>query len=435
MHTPGWIPQLEPFPCECRSGENRKGENKETDMRTAENRKTGEQGIESRKSRNPEDRKADNNKINNYKHFNFFHHMKKLLLLAGLAVAAMVSCTKNETFSNGQEETPISFTPFTATQTKSSPVDGTALPTNDTGDFRVYGWYQGNTITSFNPAEAYTTYMNDVLCKYTEKQTTPKEKSWLPESTYFWPKNGKLTFSAYYPATLTGAISVDAKTGIQIKDYSITNAADQVDVMYSNRAFDKTSSTGTSGNFDGVDIVFNHALAAADFKIQTDVNYGSDAIKVYGIKLENASSKGTFNEGYTNGTATERATAAWTGQDMPTTYTVLSSENGQAPTTTLAKTGATMLLLPQDFTDDVKISVSYGIKYKDGATDTYLPQTAEFKLKGTKVAADDGNGAEITGWEMGKWYHYTLTFTLDKIYFAPSVSDWDDVTVGGMTIN
>ena len=349
--------------------------------------------------------------------------MKKLLLLAGLAVAATVSCTKNETFENGQDGSLISFLPLTSMQTKSSPVDGTALPENETGNFRVYGWYQDKKeSTSFDPEKAHTLYMNNVLCQYTAGATETHQKSWLPENTYFWPKDGKLTFSAYYPATMQNVI-VDEKTGISLTDYTIDDAANQVDFMYSNRAFDKTASTGTSTVYDGVDIVFNHALAAADFAIKTDADYGT-AITVDNITLINAFSKGSFKEGYTNGTAAETPKATWSSQSAAKEYTVFS--DAKQVTTDLTAVGNTMILLPQDFSDDVKISVSYRIKYKNGNDFSDFPQTAEFQLKGAN--------AEIKGWEMGKWYHYTLTFTLDKIHFAPSVSDWDDVTVGGMTI-
>lgn len=355
--------------------------------------------------------------------------MKKSFIFAACAVVAMASCTKNEVFVSEQNASKISFLPLAATQTKSSPVTEYV---EGTGSFNVYAWYQSTALSAnFDPSLTYTTYMANVTCSYKENVTSPLQKTWEPSSVYFWPKNGKLTFSAYYPATET--VSVTADKGITVKDYTIADATNQVDLMFSNRAFDKTSSTATDGTagkvYDGVDLVFNHALAAADFAVKTKADYGANAIKVYTIEIVDALSKGDFAEGYSTGKETDAPTAAWSNQSTNATYTVHSGTSASTivvPTETAATAGETCILLPQDFSDAVKVKVTYGIKFLDGTTEKWLQQTAEFPLKGTKDAKDD---TTINGWEMGKWYHYTLTFSLDTVYFAPSVTDWEDVNV------
>ena len=366
--------------------------------------------------------------------------MRKFLFLAGAVILAMTSCDKTEGVLNTRKsDSAISFRPLAAVQTKSDPI--TKYGT-ETGDFCVYAWYQATeksaTFTPVNNTntsqpENYTLYMNKVTCTYTpgDKDANEGTGSWMPSTTYYWPKNGKLTFSAYYPADAN--VHVDAIKGITISDYTIKNAADgQVDLMFSDRVFDRVSSTETDDNkdYDGVDIVFNHALAAADFSIKTNADYGDAAIKVYGVKIVDAFSKGDFAEGYTTGAKTDELNTGWSGQNTKATYAVTKSGNTLIPTTTVVRAGETCILLPQEFSDDVKVVVSYGIKYKDGAADKYLQQTAEFPLKGTK----DVNGHAIDGWEMGKWYHYNFTFTLDEIYFAPSVDDWDEVTVNPIEV-
>lgn len=60
--------------------------------------------------------------------------MKKFLLISGLAVAAMVSCTKNEVYVSENNDAQISFKPLSATQTKSDPI---TKYVEATGDFRV----------------------------------------------------------------------------------------------------------------------------------------------------------------------------------------------------------------------------------------------------------------------------------------------------------
>ena len=359
---------------------------------------------------------------------------KDLILLAGLAVAAMSACTQNEEALKTSSESVISFQPLAAVQTKANPIKDYV---EETGDFRVYAWYQKTEISnSFDPTKTYTSYMSDVLCKYEsgDKDTGEGENTWMPESTYYWPKNGKLTFSAYYPESARGTVHVDPTIGITATGYTVENASSQVDLMYSNRVFDRVSTTQTDDNkkYDGVDIVFNHALAAADFnvKVVDGANYASDAIKVYNIDVIDALSTGDFTEGYTTGKKDETPKASWACKDdSEKTYSVFNyNDKGSSvilPTTTSIQAGSTCIFLPQTFSDKIKIVVKYGIKYKAGSNDQWLMQTAEFYLKNT----EDTSGQNISAWEMGKWYHYTFTFTLDQVYFAPSVSDWKNVIV------
>lgn len=353
--------------------------------------------------------------------------MKKAFLLSALAIAAMTACTKNEVFTDGQNDARISFKPLAATQTKSTPIKKYETTT---GDFNVFAWYQATeTSATFDPAKATTLYMNDVKCSYAAGNVDGGngEGTWKSADTYFWPKNGKLTFSAYYPSGLEG-VTADAATGLKITDYSIGDPTDQVDVMYSTRVFDRTSSTQTDDNedYDGVDIVFNHALSAASFTAKTDTDYGADAVKLYSLKIIKATANGTFTEGLTTGVSGQAAAPAWGAAATPVVkdYTLYTIADGKSLTTVAAEACPDCIVLPQTFSEDIAIEVEYGIKYVDGTETKYLKQTATFPLKDTK-----SNGTAIEAWEMGKWYRYALTFTLDTIYFAPSVSDWDEVAV------
>lgn len=364
--------------------------------------------------------------------------MKKFLLISGLAVAAMVSCTKNEVYVSENNDAQISFKPLSATQTKSSPIKSYETTT---GSFNVYAWYQATeTSATFDPSLDYTLYMNNVTCTYAAGNVDDKqgEGTWKSADTYFWPKNGKLTFSAYYPIALSG-VTVDAKTGIEIKDYKVTDPTNQIDVMYSTRVYDRVSSTETDVNtkYDGVDIVFNHALSAASFDVQVKEDYGAEAVKLYKIEIIKATTNGTFTEGLTTGVSGQAAVPEWGAAATPEVkdYTVFNETAGQVLTTTKTQAGVDCIILPQTFSNDIAIKVTYGIKYKDGVNVKYLEQTATFPLKDTTTGKTETNaGTKLTAWEMGKWYHYTLTFTLDTVYFAPSVTPWDDVTVDGITV-
>ena len=60
--------------------------------------------------------------------------------------------------------------------------------------------------------------------------------TWAAGTTYYWP-DGKLTFIAYAPSSVN--VTVDGE-GVHFPDYSVADAAtDQIDLLYSERAYDK----------------------------------------------------------------------------------------------------------------------------------------------------------------------------------------------------
>lgn len=361
--------------------------------------------------------------------------MKKFVILAGLAVVAMTSCSKTEGVLTTQQQTEsaISFQPLAAVQTK-SPINE-YLP--ETGSFNVYAWYQAS--EKFDPSKDYTLYMNNVTCNY-EKVGDIDDKAdgvdtWKPANVYYWPKNGRLTFSAYYPTT-TANVEVTADKGITISDYTVANPSDQVDLMFSERAYDRYSTTQTDAvkEYDGVDIVFNHALSAASFTVKAADDYVDDAIKLRKIEVVDALTTGTFSENLNNGYVDDTHKAEWTWAADTKNYTICT-EDGDGKTVTKGgwQAGVDCIFLPQVFSDKIAIKVTYAIKYIDGTETKYLEQTAVFPLKDTTTGSDP-NKTAITAWEMGKRYKYTFTFTLDKIYFAPSVKDWDEVEVNPIEV-
>ena len=100
----------------------------------------------------------------------------------------------------------------------------------------------------------------------------------------------------------------------------------------------------------------------------------------------------------------------------------LGAEN-ELNNTTTTPVGETVIVLPQNFTASTqKLHIEYCIKTI--ATDSKaLLQKADLYCHNTPPLTDDNK------WEMGKRYTYNLVIGLDKIYFAPSVTDWTDVNV------
>lgn len=263
--------------------------------------------------------------------------------------------------------------------------------------------------------------------------------SWVSKPDYFWPKTGKLTFAAYSPADAAGTYSHTA-AGLQITGFTVAAPGAQYDLMYSNRAYNRTSSTnqyaGTaaSNTYTGVDIVFRHALSSIVFKVGTDADYqaADNDFKIKSITIKNVYGAGNFNEGLTDGT-TDR-TPAWTPTGNPdNSYEAFSGEfavpedgtTRKEPVDTSTDPDAEptdLILLPQSLNSDapiIEIVYTYGT-----AASGEIQHTVEYKLNQT----DDQE------WKPNKRYTYNIIFGLDKIYFAPVVEAWDDVNVGDIEL-
>lgn len=376
--------------------------------------------------------------------------MKKSVFITVLAVVAMASCTKNELKvpATGTDAV-ISFQPVVANATKASYITNTSIaPTGDpkSSDFQftVYAWYtDGAKMTSSTTSSTAKKYMNAVVVSYSDSHNdkTPGEQGcWSPATTYYWPKNGYLSFDAYAPSTASndGTFSSSVEHGLQIENYTVKELAQQYDLLYSTRTLNKKNSTdgATNNTYDGVDIAFNHALSAIEVTAKTFANY-SDAIKLKKITILNAYNKGNFSQGMTD--AVTKGSAAWDPSNE-TEYVLFTNDSGVVLDQTGLSSESTpnaisnAILLPQKFShtggNKVSIRVDYTIKHGTAELDQYYV----VDLSSTTGHVGSDPSASLLAWEMGKRYTYNFIFSLDEVYFAPIVDDWTNVTVDNINV-
>lgn len=364
--------------------------------------------------------------------------MKRILLFAAVAGAALASCVKNESESGmTASDSKISFEApvvgaTTRAVTKYGEIVGT-YPTEE--DFKVWGWYHEGDYTTFGDTEnGWKNYMTASAAGDPVVVEYDGTSSWDSATDYFWPKNGKLTFAAYSPADAAGTYSHSAN-GLQITDFTVAAVGAQYDLMYSDRAYNRTSSTnqygGTASNtYTGVDIVFHHALSSIVFKAGTDDNYttANNTFKIKSITIKNVANAGNFNEGLTDGNGSTTRTPAWAVTGTVDKEYVAFSGDFTVPadgSTRQEPTGAAdLILLPQSFATNNSAIVE--IKYTYGtAASGEIQHTETFQLN---------HATNVQAWEPNKRYTYNIIFGLDKIYFAPVVEAWDDVNVGDIEL-
>lgn len=352
--------------------------------------------------------------------------MKKTLLMMAVAAGAMLTgCVKNETANGGAVSgSKISFeAPAVTGITRAALVPGEIGTGYDKGEhFSVYALYFANgTYTGFGDG---TMYMKNVETAYEET-----DNYWDSENAggqaYYWPNKGSLTFAAYSPSGAADDCTVAwGATGFTFTDFTVqNNPAAHYDLLFSERAYNKTQSETSSTTYKGgVDITFKHALSSVVFKTKLGDTYEGHTITLKNITLKNTFTKGNFNQGLVDeNNAVTTTAAAWSGQNTENTagYVAFNGAKVIASTTAAEPTGATRLIvLPQDLahgTNNVTIDVTYSIH--NGTNE--IDQTATINITDP--------GYNLTKFEIGKRYIFTLIIGLDKITFSPKVDEWEDV--------
>ena len=362
-----------------------------------------------------------------------FYFMKKVLLLAAAAGIVLSGCVKNEPAETfGASDAKITFeAPAVGATTRAIPgeIDNSAAYPVDE-KFNVWGWYHEEDYTNF---AALTNYMTQANGK--PIMVAKEGKTWAPATDYFWPKTGKLTFAAYSPADAAGTYTHTAQ-GLQIEGFTVPAVGAQYDLMYSDRAYNRTSSTNqyptddpdVSNGYEGVDIVFHHALSSIVFKVGTAEDYSTGAdidFTIKSITIKNVYGAGDFNETLTDGTTTRtpawKATGNADAQYVAFTGDFAVPEDGTTYTEpTLPDAEPTdLILLPQSFESNTAAVVEIAYTYETAASGE-IAATETFILK---------NSTNAKTWEPNKRYTYRILFGLDKITFAPIVENWEDVTV------
>ena len=434
--------------------------------------------------------------------------MKKIYILAAIALVAGVSCTKQVPADNNSPDVPISFSPFSYRVGTKANYLGEQLPTymgtNDAGatyeDFTAWAYFTKEASTTTNPLTNTTPAAGSAFFDQQKAIYDATYDAWKLENAAYWPKDGYLHFHAFSPNNFSPASgslshvwgSANTPKGFTLTNYvapvyvdadtdGLTNS-NQVDVLYSNFVYDKQRSgynplTGLPYDDDddsgaykhkGVDITFNHALAAVQFKIKTQADYKAGTQKhtftVKKIEVLNVLNKGTFVENraatldnaFLNAVGTTAITKNkdnalttspyWTPEydtANEKSYTVYSEATGSEATYTLSdQIGTTILPVPQALihpttNNKVQVKVTFDYVFNNNGTEySYSGLTSTLNLGGklaTQYAGTDDPTYAVDNWLINHKYVYVLNFKLDEIIFDPMVEAY--VLVDGIGVD
>lgn len=359
--------------------------------------------------------------------------MKKYLLFATAACAALAACTKNEV-------KPVEIDQEITYQTINTKAASSFASNRH---FTSYAYMLPSGQTWDSKYSSGSAYIADADIYY---HNTDSKYEWKADKTYYWPKQGSLTFFAWSTyttskASLTAAtVSCTQAKGIQVDAFDITKNKN-VDFLVAEVAKDKKANEtqhedGSSHTWaKGVPTVFKHALSKLVFKVVTvkggaNYNYTTDNVTftVKSIKLKGVNNNKAYSQDWQSSTTPSKHT--WTDPTTPVEIEipVFTGNKVASDTETELPLGPDdySIVIPQGtFDPDDVIEIVYDITTKFTGTDVTETVTINDK-KLSKVYT--------TGWEPGKEYTLTIKLGIDEVLWDPTLEDWAVGTTVDVTI-
>ena len=293
--------------------------------------------------------------------------------------------------------------------------------------FGVYALYypEGN-FSGWGSTTGAFTYIDGAEFSYNSSINDSSEGSgaWSATPGYYWPKGGKMTFAAWSPyrAKNDGSLSY-GPSGLQLTGFTTADKGpEHYDLLYSERVYDKSDCSGTSAQYDGIDLLFRHALSSLHFTACSSVSTAN--IRISKIVIYDIYKSGDFNENVSEtDPSTYSSTPAWTF-DGKAKYTeasplVVYEDNSGTAAPALPLQGSTPLAvgfalpIPQNIAS-AKMKVYYNVQL--GSAEP-VPTVSK--------ALNLGSGT-VSQWKRQTRYTYNLILGAQQIRFSVNVRVWSD---------
>lgn len=329
----------------------------------------------------------------------------KTLFLATAALAALASCSNDETVDVNQGSGIRMKAFLNKATTRAAEMDPAGIA--KAGGFKVHAYCAAN--AGFNFIDVF-------------KNTAGGAGDWNSDNKHYWPSDDSvMEFFAYAPTTTVAA--ADGKT---IPDYTIsaTSAKNQTDLVVGYNKGKKSLNEG-----GGLEMNFRHALSQVVVKAKN--SNANMKVEVIGVKVGYVNSKGTLTmpTAATLNDGSLLPVGNWASQADILNYTAGSADLTTAVGGTVVELDGTVkelqfdeggfMLLPQT-------QAAWNEKAQNDAVGAYLAVlcrisqndgNGNFNLlypKPADVAAGENYGYSAVPvkmeWEPGKKYTYTLDF-------------------------
>ena len=352
--------------------------------------------------------------------------MKKFIILAVAAVAVLASCSQNSIDPANKKARELSYNAVTAKNTVTKAIINNTFYAPTDPAFGIWGLYQENDWSTDHSAAVWVGASASAATQITwgkDAENTTNSEAWRNRASVdYWPLTGSLVFMGYSPyANVNGkaAISVaDSKVTLTVTNFQTTTGSWVDDLMWSDAVEKSTNDTnydadGTGATtYNGVPVVFHHALSQIVVFAKTDKDYAAED---YTFTITDLSI--TVDDNATL-TVADNLTAdpvvTWTEPATDATRTVLENASNEL-TTSYVQQGDAFLVIPQTLTalQDV-ITVTYQVEH-NGVTST--------ATKTINLTA--GANTPLTAFAKNTKYSLNLIFSIEEIKYAPDVMAWD----------
>lgn len=336
--------------------------------------------------------------------------MKKMLLVLGVAAAAMTSCTSDEVLEMNPTNA-IKFESFVNKGTRAvTDVNNPTDAENPLRKFHVYGSRQTTENSITTNIGVWDGNVNTVSSTNGTDWSNGKEEKWA---------DGTYSFAAY----ANGANSESIATGVfydndnqtlTIENYTVDSSKDLVGAFVQNPS-----------KYVTVPLTFKHLLTKVSFEFSNNYDKITGAtMNITNLRVTGALPEGTctLNEDKYNKISTENATTDTWGASGTSENREYASEDD----TRIEKNNKysdSHLFIPQSL-DGIK--VSFTVSYYDGSSLIVRKDYENVSLKGS------GANSGVTHWLPGFHYKYTayLPVSPENIVFSVTpVEGWKDSTV------
>lgn len=372
--------------------------------------------------------------------------MKRLVLIAFAAIAALSACSKVETDERSAEKVTFAVGIY-APATKGNSAFSTDLV------FHSRAFLHGNGIEGtqhfFGAGAGEEIYWDGSYWSpgYTSNRDYYwpfSESSWL-NFICWYDKNGAPDTTNLSETSLSWTI--DGQTG----EGHRTLQSDDV-ILYADEAWRYSNNTANSAHYDqdavriGVPVLFHNALSRVCFQGRIadgcDMNGADEAsstikygVTVKAMRLLNVYSTGTLT--MTNadpGWNSPATTVPWTvtngnwvtsGTAAPLEILAIGSDADDKVLTGTVDLFPMTTVLPQPVNSGMLLTVVWTITYYRKVNGNWV----EFSQEDINSSCDLSSITTVTAWAMGHRVTYTMSFdpTTDTIVFQPSLEDWTDL--------
>lgn len=349
--------------------------------------------------------------------------MKKYFIIAVAAVVALAACTKNNVETPVAKE--ISYNAVSA-KNATKAIINTAFYAPTDPAFGIWGLYQA---TDWSTNHSNSVWIGASASAATQisygldAQSTANSEAWRNRASVdYWPLTGSLVFMGYSPyanVSSKAAISVaDNKATLTVTNFETTTGSWVDDLMWSDavEATANTTNYDADGNntttYNGVPIVFHHALSQIAIYAKTDKDYAAQdytfTITALSVTVDDKATLTVADD------LSVAPTVTWTEPATDATRTVLSSASA-ALTTSFVKQGDSFLVIPQTLTaaQDI-ITLTYQVVH-NGVTSS--------ATKTINLTA--GDSVTLSSFAKNTKYNLNLVFSIDEIKYSPDIVDWE----------